>query len=128
MNKHVILSRHSRRHFIRYSSLAIGATLTGPYLLRARNLNGKVNIAQIGAGGKGSSDTDCCSEENILALCDVDQNTLNKRHEKYPGAKTFKDYREMLEKMGKEIDAVIVSTPDNHHACAGVMAMKMGKH
>ena len=129
MNKHVILSRHSRRHFIRYSSLAIGATvLTGPYLLRARNLNGKVNIAQIGAGGKGSSDTDCCSSENIVALCDVDQNTLDRRHQQYPGAKVFRDYRKMLNKMHRHIDAVIVSTPDNHHACAAVMAMKLGKH
>src|SRR2546421_745201 len=64
MNKQVIFSRHSRRQFIRYSSLALGSTaLTGPYLLRARNLNDKVNIAQIGAGGKGESDTECCSAE-----------------------------------------------------------------
>jgi hypothetical protein len=128
MNK-IIISKHSRRYFIRYSTLTLGAAaLTGPYLLRARNLNDKVNIAQVGAGGKGSSDTDCCSGENIVALCDVDQTTLEKRHEKYPNAKVFKDYRQMLDKMSKEIDAVIVSAPDNHHACAGVMAMKLGKH
>src|SRR2546422_1569407 len=100
MNKHVILSRHSRRHFIRYSSFAIGATvLTGPYLLRARNLNGKVNIAQIGAGGKGSSDTDCCSSANIGALCDVDQDTLHHRQQKNPDGKVLRDYRKMLRKM-----------------------------
>src|SRR5207302_7394839 len=115
--------------FIRYSSFAIGATvLTGPYLLRARNLNGKVKIAQIGGGGKGSSDTDCCSSENSVALCDVDQNTLDHRHQQYPGAKVFRDYRKMLSKMHRHIDAVIVSTPDNHHACAAIMAMKLGKH
>lgn len=129
MKKQVTFSRHSRRQFIRYSSLAVGGTvLTGPYLLRARNLNDKVNIAQIGAGGKGSSDTDCCSSENIVALCDVDQNTLNHRHQKYPGAKVFRDYRKMLDEIHRDIDAVIVSTPDNHHACAGIMAMKLGKH
>src|SRR2546421_10142754 len=100
MNKQVILSRHSRRHFIRYSSLAIGATvLTGPYLLRARNLNGKVNIAQIGAGGKGSSDTDCCSSENIVALCDGDHNTPDHRHQKYPDAKIFREHLKMLDKI-----------------------------
>ena len=128
MNK-LIFSKHSRRHFIKYSSLAIGGTvLTGPYLLRGQNLNGKLNIAQIGAGGKGSSDTDWCAGENIVALCDVDQNTLDKRHEKYPDAKAFRDYRKMLDQINKEIDAVIVSTPDNHHACAAVMAMNLGKH
>jgi hypothetical protein len=129
MKKQVTFSRHSRRQFIRYSSLAVGGTvLTGPYLLRARNLNDKVNIAQIGAGGKGSSDTDCCSSENIVALCDVDQRTLDNRHQKYPGAKVFRDYRKMLDQIHRDIDAVIVSTPDNHHACAGIMAMKLGKH
>ena len=129
MNKQVIFSRHSRRQFIRYSSLALGSTvLTGPYLLRARNLNDKVNIAQIGAGGKGESDTECCSAENIVALCDVDQTTLDRRHEKYPGAKVFRDYRKLLDQMHGDIDAVIVSTPDNHHACAAVAAMNLGKH
>ena len=129
MNKQVIFSRHSRRQFIRYSSLALGSTaLTGPYLLRARNLNDKVNIAQIGAGGKGESDTECCSAENIVALCDVDQSTLDRRHEKYPGAKVFRDYRKLLDQMHGDIDAVIVSTPDNHHACAAVAAMNLGKH
>ena len=128
MNK-LIFSKHSRRHFIKYSSLAAGGTvLTGPYLLRGQNLNSKLNIAQIGAGGKGSSDTDCCAGENIVALCDVDQHTLDNRHEKYPGAKVFRDYRKMLDQISKEIDAVIVSTPDNHHACAAVMAMNLGKH
>jgi hypothetical protein len=129
MKKQVTFSRHSRRQFIRYSSLAVGGTvLTGPYLLRARNLNDKVNIAQIGAGGTGSSDTDCCSSENIVALCDVDQNTLDHRHQKYPGAKVFRDYRKMLDQIHRDVDAVIVSTPDNHHACAAIMAMKLGKH
>ncbi|HXT38546.1 MAG TPA: Gfo/Idh/MocA family oxidoreductase [Candidatus Angelobacter sp.] len=129
MKKQVTFSRHSRRQFIRYSSLAVGGTvLTGPYLLRARNLNDKVNIAQIGAGGKGSSDTDCCSSENIVALCDVDQRTLDNRHQKYPGAKVFRDYRKMLDQIHRDIDAVIVSAPDNHHACAAIMAMKLGKH
>ncbi|MHB8521120.1 MAG: Gfo/Idh/MocA family protein [Limisphaerales bacterium] len=119
----------SRRRFIRYSSLALGATaLSGPYLLRGQNLNSKLNIAQIGAGGKGSSDTDCCSGENIVALCDVDQNTLNDRLKVYPKAKAYRDYRKMLDEIGKSLDAVIVSTPDNHHACAAVMAMKMRKH
>lgn len=128
MKKQVISSPQNRRTFIKYSSLAIGAAaLSGPYLLRGQNLNSKLNIAAIGAGGKGSSDTDHCSGENIVALCDVDQNTLDKRKEKYPNAKLFRDYRKLLAE-AKGIDAVTVSTPDHHHAAAAIMAMKLGKH
>ncbi len=81
----------------------------------------------IGAGGKGASDTDHCAGENIYALCDVDDNTLKSRLQKYPGAKTFKDYRKMFDEIANNIDAVIVATPDHHHAPASVMAMKLGK-
>ena len=119
----------SRRRFIKYSSLAGAAAFAAPYIMRAQDQspNNKLNIGVIGAGGKGSSDTDSCAGENIVALCDVDQNTLNKRGEKYPSAKLFKDYRKMLEEM-KNLDAVIVATPDHIHAPASIMAMKMGKH
>ncbi len=120
----------SRRKFISHSSAALGATAFGPFILRGQNLNSKVNVAAIGAGGKGSSDTDNNARcgGNIVALCDVDLNTLRARGEKYPGAATFQDYRKMLDKMGKSIDAVSVSTPDHMHAIAGITAMKMGKH
>jgi predicted dehydrogenase len=121
----------SRRQFIKSSSVVVGATvLTGPYLLRGQNLSGKIGVASIGAGGKGSSDTDDSARcgANIVALCDVDQNTLNARGQKYPKAELFKDFRKMLEKLDKSIDAVTVSTPDHVHAAASVMAMRMGKH
>jgi predicted dehydrogenase len=119
----------ARRQFLRYSAVGLGAAALGaPALLRAQSPNSKLNIAVIGAGGKGESDTDCCSGENIYALCDVDENTLKARKKKYPDAQTFKDYREMLDQIGNNIDAVTVSTPDHHHAVAATMAMKMGKH
>jgi predicted dehydrogenase len=118
-----------RRQFLRYSALGIGAaTLAGPAILRAQSPNSKLNIAVIGAGGKGASDTDHCSGENIYALCDVDENTLNGRKKKYPEAQTFRDYRKMLDEIGNNIDAVIVATPDHHHAPASTLAMKMGKN
>ncbi|HUR46237.1 MAG TPA: Gfo/Idh/MocA family oxidoreductase, partial [Candidatus Saccharimonadales bacterium] len=117
----------NRRKFLQRSSLAAAFLAGAPAFLRAQGTNNKLNIAVIGAGGKGSSDTDSCASENIVALCDVDQNTLDARSQKYPGAKLFKDYRKMLEEM-KNIDAVIVATPDHHHAPASVMAMKLGKH
>ena len=122
----------TRRRFIYSSALAAGAlVLPGLSTGRAANYkspNEKLNIAVIGAGGKGASDTDHCSTENIVALCDVDENTLRSRGQKYPGAKLFRDYREMLEEIGNEIDAVTVSTPDNHHFNAAMRAMRMGKH
>jgi len=91
--------------------------------------NEKLNIAAIGAGGKGRGDiTDCFKlGENIVALCDVDWNRAAKTFEVIPDAKRYKDYRNMLEEM-KEIDAVTISTPDHTHAPAAYMAMKMGKH
>jgi predicted dehydrogenase len=89
----------------------------------------RLNIACIGVGGKGSSDTDHAGAVgNVVALCDIDDNHLNSKAEKFPDAKKFNDFREMLEKMGKQIDAVTVSTPDHTHAPAAAMAIKMGKH
>ena len=91
--------------------------------------NERVNFGCIGVGGKGESDTaDAARHGNIVAICDVDENTLNKAAGKYPNAKKFTDYRKMIDEMGKEIDAVTVSTPDHHHAIASALAMHHGKH
>src|SRR5215469_15947293 len=107
----------SRRRFLQTSALAAGAATFGvPALLRAANLNSKVNIACIGVMGKGQSDTDLCSGENIVGLCDADAARAAKQREKYPGAKFYQDYRKMFDEMGKSIDAVTVSTPDHMHA------------
>ncbi len=126
----IVLSRLGRRQFIRYT--AVTATVLGaaPAFLRGQNLNSKLNIASIGVGGKGSSDTAHCAQhgENIYAVCDVDKNTLEGAGKKYQGATRYTDYRKMLEEVGGHIDAVTVSTPDHHHAIATSMAMKMGKH
>jgi len=89
--------------------------------------NEKLNVAAIGAGGKGSSDIKDCEGENVVALCDPDWDRAAETFEHFPQAKKFKDYREMLEKM-PEIDAVTVSTPDHTHAPAAYMAMVLGKH
>lgn len=128
-NSVVPYSSLSRREFIKTTALVAGASTIGfPAILSAKSPNEKLNIVQVGAGGKGSSDTDCCATENILALCDVDENTLRSRGRKYPKAKLFHDYRRMFDALENEIDAVIVSTPDNHHASAGVRALRMGKN
>jgi len=126
-------ARQTRRRFLYSSSLLT----TGVFLPTSRlwaadgarrvSPNEKLNLASIGAAGQGATDTDGCATENIVALCDVDANRLAARGAKYPNAKRYQDYRKMLEEM-KEIDGVIVSTPDHHHAFAAVMAMKLGKH
>jgi hypothetical protein len=118
-----------RRDFLKTAALAGGAMVFGvPTLLRGSNLNSKLNIAAIGAGGKGVIDTDCCSGENIVALCDVDSVNCAKQVQKYPAAKFYRDFRIMFDEMGKGIDAVTVSTPDHFHAIAESHAMRLGKH
>jgi len=101
----------------------------GVSLAQSKSPNEKLNIACIGVGGKGSSDTDQAGNHgNIVALCDIDDHHLNAKAEKFPKAKKYNDYRKMLREMDKQIDAVIVSTPDHHHAPASLMAMRMKKH
>ncbi len=118
-----------RRDFLKTATLAGGAMVFGvPALLRGSNLNSKLNIAAIGAGGKGVIDTDCCSNENIVALCDVDSARCASQLQKYPQAKFYPDFRVMFDEMGKGIDAVTVSTPDHFHAIAESHAMRLGKH
>ncbi len=90
--------------------------------------NDKLNIAAIGAGGMGAGNIRKCAGENIVALCDVDFKRAGETFEKFPKARRFKDFRVMLDKMDKEIDAVIIATPDHTHAVATMDAMRRGKH
>lgn len=121
--------RWNRRNFLKTATLAGGAVAFGvPTLLRGQNLNSKLNIAVIGAGGKGASDTDCCSSENIYALCDVDANNCAHTLQKYPQAKFYRDFRVMFDEIGKSIDAVDVATPDHFHTIAESHALRLGKH
>jgi len=119
----------TRRQFIYSTALAGAAAYTGLASAAGRKLSAgeKLNIGVVGASGKGSSDTDHCSSENIVALCDVDTARATGQLKKYPKAKFYQDWREMLEKE-KGLDAVIVSTPDHMHALVAATAMKMGKH
>ena len=123
--------RTHRRQFLKETAAAgLGFWVAGGVALtESRAANETVNIACIGVGGKGDSDSsDAGKYGNIVAICDVDETFLAKKAKQFPKAKTYHDYRKMLDEMGKEIDAVTVSTPDHHHAVAGLRAMKMGKH
>ncbi len=91
-------------------------------------LNDKLNIAAVGAGGRAAGDIDGVKGENIVALCDVDRQRLDKKGEQFSGAKKYQDYRKMIEENAKAIDAVVVGTPDHHHAPAAAMGIRLGKH
>jgi len=125
----------NRRQFIGRTALAAGAaSLAFPYVGRVLGANDRINVASIGVGGKGdqdSSDAAFCGG-NMVAICDVDEGILEGKAQqfsgKFPNVKKYRDYRKLLDEMGKDIDAVTVSTPDHHHGIAAIRAMKMGKH
>ena len=125
---HPSVNRQSRRQFLQTAALAAGAITIGfPAIVRGQNLNSKLNIAVIGAGGKGASDTDCLATENIVALCDADRNNCAGQLQKYPDAKYYQHFAKMLNEMQDSIDAVDVATPDHFHATAAAVVMEMGK-
>jgi len=122
----------SRRQFLQASAAAgVGFFVSGTRADETKPKAGieKLNVAAIGVGGKGSSDCDNAALfGNLVAICDIDENHLNAKASKFPKAQKFTDFREMIEKLGKGIDVVTVSTPDHTHAVASSMAMKAGKH
>lgn len=120
----------SRRRFLAQAAIGSSFLIVPRYVLGGpgqESPNNKVNIAGIGFGGQGAWDLDQVSSENIVALCDVDWGYAEKIFDKYPNAKRYKDYRKMLE-AEKNIDAVVIATPDHNHAHISVAAMKAGKH
>jgi len=125
-------SAFTRRRFLYYSALAAAGAATLPSYgkPRPRQLtNGdKLRIACVGGGGKGESDIRHCGTEEIVAICDADQNMATKSLKAFPNAKFYFDWREMLDKEVKNIDAVTVSTPDHCHAIVASAAIKLGKH
>ncbi len=122
--------RLDRRRFLQSASLAgFGIYLPrGPASGQGRSPNDRLRFACIGVGGKGSSDTDHVGGlGDVVALCDIDSKRLGTKAEKFSGAKTYADFRTLLEEMASKVDAVVVSSPDHTHAPAAIMAMRMGK-
>jgi predicted dehydrogenase len=134
---HSMSDSFSRRNFLQTSALAgTGFWVAGTAAahLTPRSPNETLRIAGIGVGGKGHSDILQASRVgDIVAICDIDDNNVQKAYqdlnrENKHNPKKYFDFRKMLDEQGKNIDAVVVSTPDHTHAAASVMAMKMGKH
>lgn len=120
-------TRATRRQFGRTVATAAAATLGTPALLRGRNLNEKLNIACIGVGGRGGSNLNDVSSENIVALCDVFESAVEQAAVKHPKARRFHDFRKVFDH-AHEFDAVVVSTTEHTHAFATLPALQLKKH
>jgi predicted dehydrogenase len=125
----------SRRGFIKSSSIAAAGIMIVPrYVLGGKGFTApsdRLVIAAVGAGGKGSSDIAnfyASGKAEIAFLCDVDTRSAAKTVSKFPKAKFYSDWREMLDKDQKNFDAVSVSIPDHNHAIVALSAMQLGKH
>ena len=134
-------SRFGRREFLKHSAgvaaLAAGASVVGvPAVLAERSPNSKLNMVCIGANGRGMAHVPVAAGEHLVGLVDIDDRrmgaTLDWLDKNAPGTrskvKTYYDYRKMFDEMHKEVDAVFIAIPDHSHACATMMAIKLGKH
>ena len=121
----------ARREFIGAAASATAFTIVPSHVLGGSGVTApseKLNIACIGVGGKGFDNVRNVMSENIVALCDVDTKRGADAFKMFPKAKQYRDYRVLFDKEEKNIDAVVVSTPDHHHIPCSVMAMRLGKH
>ena len=120
MNKRI--SNFSRRKFVGFGI----ASALAPSVVRGESPNGKLNMGIIGSGGRGGANLNGVKAENIHTLCDINRKTLEAVQKRFKGAKTTTDWREVVS--NPEIDAVVISTADHHHAPAAIAAMRAGKH
>ena len=126
----------NRRQFLQSTSLgAAGLWLIGPSAASAKGKlagtrglspNEKLNIGMIGTANRAGANLQEVSSQNIVALCDVDEQFLAAASQKYPKAKVFTDFRRLIDQKG--IDAIVIATPDHTHAVATVAALKSGRH
>ena len=129
----------SRRRFLQRASALTGLAASAQYLgvpalLAAPNPNAKLGVAVVGVGGMGGYSFNAGMGERLVALCDVDDNTMAKAQKEFadkkkdqPAPKAYFDYRKMLDECQKDIDVVLIATPDHHHAPAAIRAINLGK-
>lgn len=120
----------NRRKFVKTAGIAATGLMIVPRHVLGRGYtppSDKVNIAGVGAGGRGAGVLDALDSQNIVALCDVDDKRAADTYKKFSKAARFRDFRKMLEKQ-KDIDAVVIATPDHTHAVIAMAAMQLGKH
>ncbi|MEI7809105.1 MAG: Gfo/Idh/MocA family oxidoreductase, partial [Verrucomicrobiota bacterium] len=127
------VAQMQRRAFLKGVLATGAASLFGPHLLMAAGANNKVNLACIGIGNRGAEDIAMFHKTgmvNFVALCDTDMGATHtqKTLKLIPDAPRFQDFRKMFDKMGKDIDAVCIGTPDFSHFPIAMLAMSLGKH
>lgn len=133
-NRNIKNKKDSRRDFLKTAAVSSAGFMIVPRHVMGKGFvapSDKLNVAGIGAGGKGRSDLSSFMEGgnvNVVALCDVDDVSSAKTRKDYPRAKYYHDFREMLDKEKDHIDACSISTPDHTHAVATFAAMQLGKH
>ena len=122
------VSSMTRRRFLATSTTLAASSFAAPAILRARGVVEKLNIAVIGAGGRGGANLDAVAgSENIVTLCDVNENNLGRAGTAHPRARKVVDFRKLFDHPN-EFDAVIVSTCEHTHAFATLAALQLGKH
>ncbi len=112
----------TRREFVGGALTAAGVVAGAPAILRGQNLNNKLNLAIIGAGGRGAANLKGVASENIVALCDVSRTALDAAKAAHPNARTFTDFRKVFDQPS-DFDAVVVSTCEHTHAFATMLAL-----
>jgi predicted dehydrogenase len=117
----------SRRQFLTRAAAGGVVAVASPAIVRGRHLNDKLNLAIIGAGGRGADNLRGVSSENVVILCDVNEANLNAAAESHPRARRVVDFRRVYDR-AKEFDAVVISTAEHTHAFATLPALELGKH
>ncbi|MEX2141059.1 MAG: Gfo/Idh/MocA family oxidoreductase [Pirellulales bacterium] len=119
-----------RRDFLKTTAAATAGFWIGSHVrpARAQSSNEKLNLALIGVGGRGGDNLKAVARQNIVALCDVDEKRAGKAFESFPQAKKYADFRKMFDDLEKQIDAVVISTPDHTHFHPTYWAFERGKH
>ena len=117
----------NRRDFLKTTAIASASVFAAPAILRGSNLNEKLNVACIGVGGRGGAHLPGLKDDNVTAICDVYEPTLDRVGTQFPKAKKFVDFRKLFEHE-RDFDAVIVSTAEHTHAFATYPALLLGKH
>ena len=121
----------NRRRAIQTAAAATAAFYHGISARRisaAESPHEKLNIACIGVGGRGAANVGGVKSQNLIAFADVDENRAGKTFESHPHAKRFSDYRKLFDELGKDLDAVVISTPDHSHFHPAYAAMQLGLH
>jgi predicted dehydrogenase len=126
-NPNVTSEQLSRRRFLNRAAAAGVTALAAPAIVRGRNLNDKLNLAIIGAGGRGADNLRGVQSENVAILCDVSEANLNLAAQTRPNARKIADFRKVYD-YAREFDAVVISTTEHTHAFATMPALQLGKH